>query len=359
MDARRPILIMAGGTGGHVFPALAVAEQLQARGWPVAWLGTRAGLESRVVPPAGIPMHWVRVSGLRGKGRLRQLSAPFMLAWALAEAGWIVARLRPAAVLGMGGFTTGPGGAAAWLMRRPLVIHEQNAIAGLTNRLLSRLASLVLEAFPGSLPGALHTGNPVRRGIAEREFREPDVGFRRPRLLVVGGSLGAAALNAQVPAALSGMEEVLRPEVWHQTGLLHLDEARKAYDEARVAVRLEPFIDDMGAAYHWADLVLCRAGALTVAELAAVGVASILVPYPHAVDDHQTANARYLVDAGAAVLLPQSDMTPQRLREHLDLLRQPERLIAMARCARARAQPDAAARVADCCIGASGWREAA
>jgi UDP-N-acetylglucosamine--N-acetylmuramyl-(pentapeptide) pyrophosphoryl-undecaprenol N-acetylglucosamine transferase len=359
VNARRPILIMAGGTGGHVFPALAVAEQLQSRGWPVAWLGTRAGLESRVVPPTGIPVHWIRVSGLRGKGRLQQLSAPFMLAGALGQAIWILARLRPAVVLGMGGFTTGPGGAVAWLLRRPLVIHEQNSIAGMTNRLLARLADRVLEAFPGSLPGALHTGNPVRRSIAEMRFREPDVRDRRPRLLVVGGSLGAAALNEQVPAALVGMQEPLRPEVWHQTGLRHLDQARKAYDAAHVAVRLDPFIDDMASAYAWADLVVCRAGALTVAELAAVGVASILVPYPHAVDDHQTANARYLVDAGAAVLLPQSDLTPQRLREHLDLLQQPERLIAMARSARDRARPEAAARVADCCIDASGWKEAA
>jgi UDP-N-acetylglucosamine--N-acetylmuramyl-(pentapeptide) pyrophosphoryl-undecaprenol N-acetylglucosamine transferase len=350
---------MAGGTGGHVFPALAVAEQLQARGWPVAWLGTREGLEARVLPPTGIPVHWIRVSGLRGKSRLRQLGAPFMLAGALAQAAWVLLRLRPAAVLGMGGFTTGPGGAMAWLLRRPLVIHEQNAIAGLTNRLLARLASQVLEAFPGSLPGALHTGNPVRRSIAELEFREPEVSARRARLLVVGGSLGAAALNEQVPAALSGIDQGARPEVWHQTGLRHLDRARAAYDGAGVAVRLDAFIEDMAKAYRWADLVLCRAGALTVAELAAVGVASILVPYPYAVDDHQTANARYLVDAGAAILLPQSQMTPERLREHLGLLGQPQRLASMARCARARARPDAAARVADQCIGATGWKEAA
>ena len=357
--ARRPILIMAGGTGGHVFPALAVAEQLQARGWPVAWLGTRAGLEARVVPPTGIPMHWIRVSGLRGKGWLRQLSAPLMLAWALLQAVWVLLRLRPAAVLGMGGFTTGPGGAMAWLLRRPLVIHEQNSVAGLTNRMLAPLARPVLEAFPGSLPGALHTGNPVRSSIASMEFREPDTAARRPRLLVVGGSLGAAAFKEQVPLAMAALNEPQRPEVWPQTGMRHLEQAQAAYRSAGVAVRLDPFIHDMAAAYRWADLVLCRAGALTIAELAAVGVASILVPYPYAVDDHQTANARYLVEAGAAVLLPQAAMTPERLREQLGLLQQPERLRDMARRARARALPDAAARVAGYCIAATGCKEAA
>ncbi len=359
MQPRRAILIMAGGTGGHVFPALAVAEQLQSRGWPVAWLGTRAGLEARVVPPTGIPVYWIRVSGLRGKGLARQLAAPFMLAWALLEAGWILLRLRPAAVLGMGGFTTGPGGAMAWLLRRPLLIHEQNSIAGMTNRMLAPLAKPVLEAFPGSLPGALHTGNPVRSTIAGMEFCERDPGSRRPRLLVVGGSLGAAVFNEQVPVALAGIEESQRPEVWHQTGLRHIDQARAAYDRVGVAVRLDAFIEDMATAYRWADLVLCRAGALTIAELAAVGVASILVPYPHAVDDHQTANARYLVDAGAAILLPQSEMTPERLREQLGLLHKPGQLHDMARRARARAVPDAAAQVAGYCIAATGWQEAA
>ena len=359
MTARRPILIMAGGTGGHVFPALAVAEQLRSLGWPVAWLGTRAGLEARVIPPTGIPVHWIRVGGLRGKGGLRQLSAPFMLAVALVQAARIVLRLRPAVVLGMGGFVTGPGGAVAWLLRRPLVIHEQNSVAGMTNRLLAHLAGTVLEAFPNSLRGAVHTGNPVRSSIADLEFREPQAGTRRPRLLVVGGSLGAAVLNERLPVALASLPDAVRPEVWHQTGLRHLDSARASYRDAAVEVRLQAFIDDMAAAYQWADLVLCRAGALTIAELAAVGVASILVPYPHAVDDHQTANAHYLVAAGAAVLLPQSELTPERLCEHLGLLQQPARLAGMARAARRQARPDAAAQVAAHCIAASGWKEAA
>ena len=359
MSLRRPILIMAGGTGGHVFPALAVAEQLRESGWPVEWLGTRAGLEARVVPPAGIPVHWIRVKGLRGKGLLRQLLAPFMVLWALAQAALVILQVRPAAVLGMGGFTTGPGGVMAWLLRRPLLIHEQNSVAGLTNRLLAPLAHPVLEAFPGSLPKAIHTGNPVRADIARAAFHSPDLENRRPRLLVVGGSLGAAALNETVPAALALLEEAQRPEVWHQTGLKLIDVAREAYTAARVEVRLDAFIDDMAQAYQWADLVLCRAGALTIAELAAVGVASILVPYPHAVDDHQTGNARYLVEAGAARLLPQSEMSAERLCEELALLSQPARLVDMAKRARDRALPDAAKQVAAHCIHATGWKEAA
>jgi UDP-N-acetylglucosamine--N-acetylmuramyl-(pentapeptide) pyrophosphoryl-undecaprenol N-acetylglucosamine transferase len=359
MTVKRPILIMAGGTGGHVFPALAVAEQLQAQGWPVAWLGTQLGLEARVVPPTGIPIYWIRVKGLRGKGALRVLSAPFMLVWALLQAVVVLLKVRPAAVLGMGGYTTGPGGLMAWLLNRPLIIHEQNSVAGMTNRWLAPLANPVLEAFPGSLKNAVHTGNPVRRSIAEQPFHEPGLQSRRPRLLVVGGSLGAAVLNEQVPAALAGLDEQKRPEVWHQTGLRLIDKARQAYETAGVEVRLDAFIEDMSAAYQWADLVLCRAGALTIAELAAAGVASILVPYPHAVDDHQTGNAHYLVDVGAAVLLPNSEVTPQRLRKELALLEQPQQLGIMARCARVAALPDAARRVATACIDASGWKEAA
>jgi UDP-N-acetylglucosamine--N-acetylmuramyl-(pentapeptide) pyrophosphoryl-undecaprenol N-acetylglucosamine transferase len=359
MKPQRPILIMSGGTGGHVFPALAVAEELRARGCAVAWLGTRAGLEARVVPPTGIPVYWISVSGLRGKGLWRQLSSPFMLLWALAQAARLMLRVKPAAVLGMGGFTTGPGGLVAWLLRRPLLIHEQNSVAGLTNRLLAPLAVVVLEAFPGSLRNAHHTGNPVRRSISALAFRDPEVRSRRPRLLVVGGSLGAAAFNEGVPLALAALAHEGRPEVWHQTGLRHIDAARRAYEAAGVEVRLDAFIDEMADAYQWADLVLCRAGALTIAELAAVGVASILVPYPHAVDDHQTHNAAYLVEAGAAVLLPQAQMSVERLQQELQLLQQPQRLIDMAQRARTRAMPEAAQRVADYCMRAAGWQEAA
>ncbi len=356
---KRPILIMAGGTGGHVFPALAVAEQLQAQGWPVVWLGTRLGLEARVVPPTGIPVCWIRVKGLRGKGILRKLTAPFMLVWALLQAVVVLLKIRPAAVLGMGGYTTGPGGLMAWVLCRPLVIHEQNSVAGMTNRCLAPFAKRVLEAFPGSLENAIHTGNPVRRSIAELPFSEPDTQSRRPRLLVIGGSLGAAVLNVQVPVALAELDQQGRPEVWHQTGECLMDEAQHAYSAAGVEVRLDAFIDDMSIAYQWADLVLCRAGALTIAELAAVGVASILVPYPYAVDDHQTGNAHYLVDVGAAVLLPNAEVTPQTLVQELALLQQPQRLAVMAKCARLAALPDAAQRVAEVCIDAADRKEAA
>lgn len=359
MSSRRPVLIMAGGTGGHVFPALAVAERLRAMGWPVHWLGTQAGLEARVVPPTGIPVHWISVKGLRGKGLVRKLTAPFMLLWALLQAARVLLKVRPVAVLGMGGFTTGPGGIMAWLLRRPLVIHEQNSVAGLTNRLLAPFAGRVLEAFPGSLKQAQLTGNPVRGSIAALTFTPPDCEGRRPRLLVVGGSLGAKVLNDLVPAALAGIAASQRPEVWHQTGLKLIDAAREAYRAAGVEVRLDAFIDDMAEAYQWADLVLCRAGALTIAELAAVGVASILVPYPYAVDDHQTGNAHYLVDAGAAVLLPQSELDVARLQQELRLLQQPRQLAVMAQRARDKAMPDAAQQVALQCIAAGGWKEAA
>jgi UDP-N-acetylglucosamine--N-acetylmuramyl-(pentapeptide) pyrophosphoryl-undecaprenol N-acetylglucosamine transferase len=360
----RPILIMAGGTGGHVFPALAVARELRAQGADVVWLGTRQGLEARVVPEAGFPVAWIRVSGLRGKGLGRRLLAPFMLALALLQSLWLMARLRPAAVLGMGGFVTGPGGLVAWLLRRPLLIHEQNSVAGLTNRWLAPLARQVLVAFPGALPRGLHTGNPVRADIAALPAPETRLAGRAgaPRLLVLGGSLGAQALNETLPRAIARLPRALRPEVWHQTGTRHLDAGRAAYATAGVPARVEAFVDDMAAAYGWADLVVCRAGALTVAELAAAGLGAILVPYPHAVDDHQTGNARYLAEQGAALLLPQPELNAARLAEVLQsLLGDRPRLQAMARQARALAQPDAAQRVARACMAAAGrqWRAAA
>jgi UDP-N-acetylglucosamine--N-acetylmuramyl-(pentapeptide) pyrophosphoryl-undecaprenol N-acetylglucosamine transferase len=348
-----PVLIMAGGTGGHVFPALAVAEQLRARGVEVASMGTHAGLEARVVPPTGIPMHWISVKGLRGKGVARLLSAPFMLAAAAWQALRVIRKVRPVAVLGMGGFVTGPGGLMAWLLRKPLLIHEQNAVPGLTNRLLAPFASRVLAGFPGSLRGAEHTGNPVRAALTGVE-KPSASGGRLPHLLVVGGSLGAAAFNATVPQALAAIESGRRPEVWHQTGLKHLDSAQAAYRDAGVDARIDAFIDDMAQAYGWADLVLCRSGALTIAELAAVGVASILVPYPYAVDDHQTVNARYLADNDAAVLMPQTEMSVANLAAQLDLLNRPEQLQRMAGKARGLGIPDAARRVADRCLAAAG-----
>ena len=360
----RPILVMAGGTGGHVFPALAVARVLRAQGAEVVWLGTRAGLEARVVPAAGFPVAWVRVRGLRGKGLAQRLQAPFMLALALLQSLWVMARLRPAAVLGMGGFVTGPGGLVAWLLRRPLLIHEQNSVAGMTNRWLAPLARQVLAAFPGALPGARLTGNPVRDDIAALPAPAARLAGRAgaPRLLVLGGSLGAQVLNETLPAAIALLPDALRPEVWHQTGTRHLEAGRAAYIAADVPARVEAFVEDMAAAYGWADLVVCRAGALTVAELAAAGVGAILVPYPHAVDDHQTGNARYLADQGAALLLPQPELNAARLGGLLgELFGDRERLRDMAQKARALARPDAAEQVARACLAAAGreWRAAA
>jgi len=354
----RPFLIMAGGTGGHVFPALAVAEELTARGMAVSWLGTRRGLEARVVPEAGYPLETVRVSGLRGRGLAQLLAAPFMLAVALFQALRIELRLRPLAVLGMGGFASGPGGLIAWLLRRPLLIHEQNSVAGSTNRWLAPLARTVMVAFPGSLAGRyrpVHTGNPIRGAITRLATpAERFTGRSGPlRILVIGGSLGASALNSAVPAAIVNL--AVCPELYHQTGSQDLDSVRNAYAAAGIEARVEPFIDDMASAYAWADLVICRAGALTVAELAVAGVAAILVPFPHATDDHQTGNARFLADAGAAILLQQDALTPARLTGMLsDFTGQRAVLLEMASRARALAMPDAARRVAELCLQAAG-----
>lgn len=352
-----PVLIMAGGTGGHVFPALAVAEELRGRGVEVVWLGTRAGLEARVVPAAGIPVEWISVVGLRGKGLGRMLQAPFMLARACWQALGVVRRVQPRVVLGMGGFVTGPGGLMARLSGRGLCVHEQNAVAGLTNRLLARIAHRTLEAFPGSLPGAEHTGNPVRRAIAALPAPAARMAARQGplRLLVLGGSQGARALNQIVPQALARLPQG-GFEVHHQTGAAHLGGARDQYAEAGIEARVEPFIDDMAAAYGWADLVVCRAGALTIAELAAAGVGAVLVPYPYAVDDHQTRNAEHLVAAEAAVLIPEPELTPQRLASLLQELDR-ARLLAMAGHARALARPEAARAVAEACLSVA--REAA
>jgi len=345
------VMIMAGGTGGHVFPALAVAAELRQRGAEVFWLGTRRGLEAKLVPAAGIDMEWVSVSGLRGKGAAAWLLAPWRLLWAALQVLVVMLRQRPVVVLGMGGFVTGPGGIVTWLLRKPLLIHEQNAVAGLTNRLLAPLAQRIMEAFPDTFNGrqVVHTGNPVRRAIAELPV--PEVRFSgrggAVRLLVLGGSLGARALNEVMPAAVAQLS--LRPEIWHQAGGRNLDEALAHYRDAAVEARVEPFIDDMAAAYAWADLVVCRAGALTVAELAAAGVGAVLVPYPHAVDDHQTQNAAYLSEAGAAVVVQQRELTRDRLCELLTSLVDRSRLLAMAQAARRLARPQAAATVAELC----------
>jgi UDP-N-acetylglucosamine--N-acetylmuramyl-(pentapeptide) pyrophosphoryl-undecaprenol N-acetylglucosamine transferase len=358
--SKRPVLIMAGGTGGHVFPALAVAAELSARGVAVAWLGTRRGLEARVVPAAGYPLETVRVSGLRGKGVLRLLLAPFMLTIALLQALLIQLRLRPCAVLGMGGFASGPGGVIAWLLRRPLLIHEQNSVAGMTNRWLLPFAGTVMEAFPGSLPAKrhpVHTGNPVRAEITQLPSPAERFAARSGalRVLVIGGSLGARALNETVPAAVQQLAAWQSLQLHHQTGRADVATVQATYAAFGMEARVAAFIEDMAAAYAWADVVICRAGALTVAELAVVGVASILVPFPHATDDHQTGNARFLADAGAAILMPQATMTADKLAGLLaDFQEQRGLLEEMACRAQALALPDAARRVAALCLQAAG-----
>lgn len=353
------IVIMAGGTGGHVFPALAVADALRARGHEVTWIGTRSGLEARVVPAAGFPLEWIEVAGLRGKGWRTLLVAPWRVARALGQAWKILRRLRPAVALGMGGFASGPGGLAARLRGCPLVLHEQNAVPGFTNRVLSRVARRVLEGFPGSFAAARraeYVGNPVRDEILalpapEQRFAGRDGALR---LLVIGGSQGARALNETLPPALAELEVPL-PEIWHQTGTRDVEAVAQAYRERNIPARVAAFIENMAEAYAWADLVVCRAGALTIAELTAAGLGAVLVPFAAAVDDHQTRNAGFLVNAGAAELLAQRNLSAQSLSAILRrLLSDRGVLLQMARCARALAKPGAAQRVAEICLQAGG-----
>lgn len=349
------VLVMAGGTGGHIFPALAVAERLRAEGAEVLWLGAKDGLETRIVPRAGFPLETIRIRGLRGKGVMGWITLPFRLLLAMYEALVVIMRFRPFTVLGMGGFVTGPGGLTTWLLRKPLVVHEQNAIAGMTNRWLSRLATRSLVAFPDALPRAELVGNPVREEIAQ--LPEPDQRFAsrtgQLRLLVLGGSQGARSLNESLPRAMMDFAAGRRFVIHHQTGRNAADDVARAYRDAGIEARVEEFIEDMAAAYAWADMVVCRAGALTLAELAAAGLGAILVPYPYAVDDHQRHNAEYLVRAGAARLLVESpDFTAELVRILNELTADGgrDRLLAMARNARSLALPDAAARVADICV---------
>ena len=350
----RTLMIMAGGTGGHVMPGLAVAQAMRERDWSVVWMGSPGGMEASIVPRHGIPMRWVRFGGVRGKGVLTKLLLPLTLLRAFWQALRELRAVRPAVVLGMGGYIAFPGGMMAAMLGIPLVLHEQNAVAGLANKVLCGVADRVLVAFPGALPGAQWTGNPVRAEIAavappERRFAERAGPLR---LLVVGGSLGAKALNDTVPQALALLGREARPVVTHQSGKAHRQTLADAYRRAGVEATLVEFIDDMADAYARADLVICRAGAMTVAELAAVGAASVLVPFPHAVDDHQTVNARYLTERGAALLLAQGELTPDRLAGLIGGLTR-ERLLEMAARAREAARPDATAAVADACEGAA------
>jgi len=353
---------MAGGTGGHVFPALAVANELRNRGVPVVWLGTQSGIEARLVSAAGYPIEWLNISGLRGKGFTTMLLAPVRLFMACLQAVAVLNRRKPCAVLGMGGFVSAPGGLMAWLLRKPLLIHEQNAVAGLTNRLLALFADQILEAFPGTLSGKLGkkvhcVGNPVREEITA--LPSPETRLKKHEgsmhLLVVGGSLGAARLNELIPEAVASIDAERRPKIIHQTGSANPGVTEARYKKLGVNAVVKTFIDDMAEAYSWADLVICRAGAMTVFELAAAGLASILVPYPFAVDDHQTANADYLEKSGAALVRQQNELDSDWLGNIiLQMSQQQDRLLSMAKSAREKSKPRAALDVAEHVLRAGG-----
>jgi len=345
----RVALIMAGGTGGHIFPGLAVAGELRAAGWDVVWMGARGGMEERLVPPHGYRTAWIRARAARGKGLAQKLLLPANLLVSFWESLRQLRRIQPDVVLGLGGYVAFPGGMMASLLGKPLALHEQNAIAGLANRVLAEVCDKVMVAFPGALKDAEWTGNPVRREIAAMPAPEARFAGRSGplKVMVVGGSLGAQALNDALPKALALLAE--KPLVVHQAGEKHLETLKDNYAAAGVEGQLLAFIDDMAGCYAEADLVICRAGAVTVAELSAGGMASVLVPFPHAVDDHQTANARFLADQGAAILIQQRDLTPQKLAELLGSLDRAQ-LLEMARKARALGKPDAAQIVAKRCM---------
>jgi len=351
------VTILAGGTGGHILPGLAVAEVLRGRGVDVTWLGARAGLEQRMVPDAGIAFDAVAVSRLRGRGPLTRMLAPWRLMRAVIGAGVHLRRRRPACALCMGGFAAGPGGIAARLLGIPLVVHEQNRLPGMTNRWLARVASRVCQAFDDSFPPrarALTTGNPVRGSIERLPAPAARFGGRDTtrRLLVLGGSQGARALNERLPALLDRLGSRYALRVMHQCGERWLETCRDAYAGTAVAeARVAAFIDDIAPAYAAADLVIARAGAMTVSELAAAGVGSMLVPFPHAVDDHQTRNAEVLATAGAAVIVPEPELDSPALRRRLaELLADRDTLLQMAQAARRQARPRAAETIADICL---------
>lgn len=349
------VMILAGGTGGHIYPGLAVADALQNRGIGVHWLGAAGGMEARTVPAYGIELDLVSIAGVRGKGWQGWLALPYRLWRAVSDARDSLKRVAPACALSFGGYAAGPGGIAAWSRGIPLLVHEQNRLPGLTNRVLARFARRVLQAFPDTFPervGAVTCGNPVRATIAALPGPEARFFQRsgRTRLLITGGSQGAGIFNRAVPEALSLLPEDVRPRVCHQAGKGNLDDTRRRYADAGVEAEVQEFIDDMAAAYGWADLVISRSGALTVSELAAAGLGAVLVPFPHAVDDHQARNAEFLAESGAAVLIRESRLSPDALAAELSaLLADRARLLEMARAARAQGIQDAAERVADAC----------
>jgi len=348
----KTLLVMAGGTGGHVYPAMAVADYLQNKGWNIVWLCTVGGMENRLLANKNYQKAMMTMRGVRGKGLMGWLLLPIKLSLALAQAYSAIAKFKPNLVLGMGGFAAFPGGLMAYVMRKPLVIHEQNSVAGLTNKTLSHFASRVLSAFPAAFgTKATLVGNPVRKEITQVASPESRMQTRSGplRLLVVGGSLGAQALNQVLPTALATIAMAQRPQVVHQAGEKHITALKAHYEQAGVKAEALAYIEDMAAMYSWADIVICRAGALTIAELSAAGLASVLVPFPHAVDDHQTSNARYLADADAAILVSQSTFTAEKLAELIQSLSR-EQCLSMAIKARALGKPEATASVANICM---------
>ncbi|NLQ18484.1 undecaprenyldiphospho-muramoylpentapeptide beta-N-acetylglucosaminyltransferase [Marinomonas sp. M1K-6] len=352
MNEPKTVVIMAGGTGGHIYPALACAQSFKDKGLDVQWLGSRGGMEETLVPKHDIALHSLSIKGVRGKGVLGLLAAPFRILHAVGQALAVLQKVKPSVVLGMGGFVAGPGGVAARLLGIPLVIHEQNAIAGTTNKLLSKFASIRLQAFDGALVSGVSVGNPIRSDILQQRVRESRNSAARPlRLLVVGGSLGAQAINNLVPQVLLNWPFTQRLDVWHQTGIRNFDAVSELYKSAGVDARVEAYLDNMDQAYYWADVVLCRAGAMTVSELAVAGLPSILVPYPHAIDDHQTANARYLEKSGAAYVLPQSQLSCDKIIALLaDLMKDEAALLKMGEQAKLVAHPNATQDVVAHCL---------
>ena len=365
MNSSPRILFMAGGTGGHIFPALAVAQLLTEQGWNTHWLGSENGMEVTLVPKYGIDLSLLSISGVRGKDFWTRLCSPLYLMKAVWQSIKVINRFSPDVVLGMGGFASGPGGLAAWLLRRPLCIHEQNAIPGITNRILSKLARFSLEAFPGAFKKAdAVTGNPVRQSIYD--LASPEIRFAEHqgpiRLLIIGGSRGAAIFNQLLPEAIAILSQSMKLNVWHQTGVNNRGLVVERYSEHQLIkssneqqlLRIDEFIDDMDAAYQWADLVLCRSGALTVSELAAVGLGALFVPFPHAVDDHQTANAKYLLTVNGAEIIQQSELNAEILAQKIACLSNREQCLEMAINAKKQAKPDATKDVATFCIRAAG-----
>jgi UDP-N-acetylglucosamine--N-acetylmuramyl-(pentapeptide) pyrophosphoryl-undecaprenol N-acetylglucosamine transferase len=352
MSEVKKVIVMAGGTGGHIYPALACAHSFIDKGIDVEWLGSKGGMEETLVVDHSIRLHSLSIKGVRGKGVLGLLAAPFRILHAIGQAVAVLQKVKPDVVLGMGGFVAGPGGVAAKLLRIPLVIHEQNAVAGTTNKLLSKIADVRLQAFDGALSNALSVGNPIRNDILRQQVRKSRGNAAKPlRLLVVGGSLGAKAINDVMPQVLANWSFSQRLDVWHQTGVRNFEAVSTLYQEANVEARVEAYLDNMDQAYYWADIVLCRAGAMTVSELAVAGLPSILIPYPFAIDDHQTENARYLEKVGGAYLLPQTELNYEKILSLLsEFVENEEALIKMGEQAKKVAHPNATQDVVAHCL---------